>query len=148
MFCQRLCLFLVLLYSIGSRTDGRNQEKKKIWPQGTSSARQTSLGALSGEVFLRGSSFGSSPLQASGNTLNVHVCLTRRWKTTWKTYHAVDQSERTNITHHSNLTSWEAVHLYQYQCFPLTSSGEDQWSPRDYRTAAAYIDTSHIECRF
>ena len=77
--------FFSIPYSIGSRTDGPNQEKKKRWRQGTSSARQTSLGVLSGEVcFLRGSSFGSSPLQTSGNTPNVFACPIKRWKTTWK----------------------------------------------------------------
>ena len=91
-------LFVFLLYSIGSRTDGPNQEKKKKrwW---TSPARQTGLGFLSEEVcFLRDSSIQPSPSQTSGNTLNVYEPPTQRWKTTWKFYHTVDQTEQTTIT--------------------------------------------------
>ena len=72
-----------LLYSIGSRTDGLNQEKKKKRCRlGTIAARQTSLGFLSQEVcFLRDSRLRPSPPQTSGHTLNVYEPPTKRWKT-------------------------------------------------------------------
>jgi len=139
--------FVFLLYSIGSRTDGPSQEKEnKRWRLGTSWARQTSLSVVSLEVwFLRDSSFGFSP--HAGNTLKVYVFPTLRWKTTWKFPHTVDQSEQSTTTRPSSQTSWEAVHRCKYPGpTNLTSWGKDQWSPRDYHTEAAYIDTSHIEC--
>ena len=47
-----------------------------------------------------------------GNTLSVHAYPTERWKTIWKFYHTVDQSEQTTISRQSSQTSWEAVHRY------------------------------------
>ena len=111
--CDQLFWFVFHLYSIGSRTDSVNQEKKNIWRLGTSAARQTSLGFLSEELcFLRDTRIRPSPPQTSGNTLNVYEPPTQRWKTTWKFYHTVDQSEQTTITRQSSQTSWEAVHRY------------------------------------
>ena len=133
-------MFFFLRYSIGSRTDGPNREKKnKRWCLGTNPARQTSLGFLSEEVyFLRDSSIRRSPPQNSGKTLNVYEPPT----------HTVDQSEQTAIIRQLSQTSWEATHRYQYPCSTLTTSREDQWILRGYHTAAVNIDTIRMNVGF